>query len=83
MNINKLFKFKRYPSRTESFDVIHRDSDHTVMDVIQLGRPGCPWQAHRNGKIFEAATRAAAVRGLVNRDLGLLAGVLAMLREEG
>ena len=77
MNINKLFKFKGYPSRTvttshgvESFDVIHRDSDDTVMDVTRMA--GGHWQAHRNGKTFDAHTRAAAVWGLADRDLGLL-----------
>lgn len=54
----------------ESYDVIHRDSDHTVAEVTRM--PGGDWQAHRNGKIFDASTRAAAVRGLVNRDLKLL-----------
>jgi hypothetical protein len=77
MNINTLFKFKRYPSRyvlpptgVESFDVIHRDSDDTVMDVTRMA--GGYWQAHRNGKTFDARTRAAAVWGLADRDLGLL-----------
>lgn len=79
MNINKLFKFKKsrssqcdakYATSTERFDVIHRDSDHTVMDV-QCIHSGY-WQAHRNGRTYSANTRAAAVRGLVNRDLRLL-----------
>lgn len=54
----------------ESYDVIHRDSDHTVADVTKM--PGGDWQAHRNGKVFDASTRAAAVWGLTGRDLGLL-----------
>ena len=68
MNINKLFKFTKRGHL--SYDVVHRDSDHTVMDVTWMW---CGyWQAHRNGKTFNADIRAAAVRGLVNRDLHLL-----------
>ena len=71
MNINKLFKFTKRGYL--SYDVVHRDSDHTVMRVRHHGDMwGGFWQAWGNGKTFNADTRAAAVRGLVNRDLPLL-----------
>jgi hypothetical protein len=74
MNINKIFKFEKRScspwAGCRAFDVVHRDSDDTVMDVTLMW--GGFWQAHRNDKTFDASTRAAAVRGLVNRDLRLL-----------
>tara|TARA_R110000744_G_scaffold15437_3_gene43016 strand:+ start:1640 stop:2050 length:411 start_codon:yes stop_codon:yes gene_type:complete len=71
-------------SMRESFCVFHRDSGDCVADVSfmfatadqgrrlhEAGTDGF-WQAQRNGKVFNARTRAEAVRGLVNRDLPLL-----------
>jgi hypothetical protein len=79
MNINKLFKFKHiakpfHRAASDKFHVIHRESCRWVMNVhfVEAGplddSPSY-WQADRNdrlGSTFNASTRAAAVRGLMD-----------------
>jgi hypothetical protein len=75
MNVNNLFKFKKSQTirqfkRCPQFHVTHRDSGRWVMSVhyVEAGwldDSYSYWQAGRNGRTFNAETRAAAVRGLV------------------
>ena len=74
MNINKVFKFVKSRETSKKFYVIHRESCRWAMNVhyVEAGPfddtchndPSC-WKAARNDSTFVAATRAAAVRGLV------------------
>jgi hypothetical protein len=76
MNINKLFKFKQiakpfHRAASDKFHVIHRESCRWVMNVhfVEAGPfddTMSYWQAKRSDSTFNAATRAAAVRGLMD-----------------
>lgn len=79
MNINKLFKFKKSLAYGKVFHVIHRESCRWVMNVHyveagplddspsywQAAAPAWPGASHDS--TFNAATRAAAVQGLLKR----------------